>query len=235
MTVVLEPAPPSPAVTPVGTLFTLDLPDYGKLVVREQFDLHRGEAHFKIVKGARASGTFTISAYRWGLVAIPTSVGVWYGRGDAAASPLDRTDRPVVNGVELAGGTHWTDPERWHTFDPVDNVRVHTPTSRISSVPAPERTQHRAGTIVLALLGQYVQHPLRPVLQRVAAEYAAAQRLRDLGSVVGRLHSEIAEKQEAIGRLEVQIADYERLETELRELADGYAQRVEDEQAGDRT
>jgi hypothetical protein len=85
---------------------------------------------------------------------------------------LDRTDRPLVNGVELAGGMHWPDPERWRSFDPVANVQAHTPTSRISSVPAPERTRHRPGTIVLALLGYYVQHPLRPALRRAAGEEA---------------------------------------------------------------
>lgn len=234
MSTILDPAPPSPTVAQPGALATLDLSDYGKLVMREEFDLHRGEAYFTIVKGARACGTFTISAYRWGPVGIPTSVGVWYGRGDADANQLDRTDRPVVNGVELAGGTHWTDPERWRHFHPVGNVRAHTPTSRISCVPAPKRTQHRAGTIVLALLGHYVQHPLRPALQRAADEYAAARRLRDLESSVSHLHTEIAEKQEAIRSLEARIADYGQLETELRELADGYARRTAAEQAGGR-
>jgi hypothetical protein len=234
MTLLLEPAPPSPVTAQLGTLVALDLPDYGKLLVREQFDLQRGEAYFTIVKGARASGTFTISAYRWGSVAIPTSVGVWYGRGDAGANQLDRTDLPMVNGVELAGGTHWPDPEHWRSFDPVAHVHARSPTSRISSVPAPERTQHRAGAIVLALLGHYIQHPLRPTLQRAAGEYAAALRLRDLRSSVARLHSEIAKKKEAIGRLETQIADFEQLETELRELADSYTRRTAGEQAGGR-
>lgn len=234
MSTILDPGPPSPAVTQLGELVTLDLRDYGKLVVREEFDLHRGEAYFSIVKGARASGTFTISAYRWGPVAIPTSVGVWYGRGDAAMHQSDRTDRPVVNGVRLTGGTHWPDPERWRCFDPVGNVNAHTPTSRFTSVLAPDRTQHRAGTIVLALLGHYVQHPLRPALQRAAGEYAAGRRLRDLKSSVARLHSEIGEKQEAIGRLEAQIADYGRLESELRELADSYTRRAGAEQADGR-
>ena len=76
MSTALDPATPSPAVAQVGEVATLDLPDYGKLLVREEFDLHRGEAYFTIIKGARASGTFTISAYRWGPVAIPTSVGI---------------------------------------------------------------------------------------------------------------------------------------------------------------
>lgn len=234
MTTILDAAPPSLPVAPPSPPATLNLPGYGKLIVREEFDLHRGEAYFTIVKGARASGTFTISAYRWGLVAIPTSVGVWYGRGDAAANQLDRTDRPVVNGVELAGGTHWTDPERWRSFDPVGNVHTHTPTSRISSVPAPERTQHRAGTIVLVLLGHYVQHPLRPALQRAAGEYAAAGRLRDLASSVARLRNEVAEKREAIEILEARIADCGQLETELRELADEYVRRTEAGRTGGR-
>jgi polyhydroxyalkanoate synthesis regulator phasin len=85
---------------------------------------------------------------------------------------------------------------------------------------------------VLALLGHYVQHPLRPALQRAAGEYAAARRLRGLESSVTRLQSEIAEKREAIGRLEAQVADFEHLKSELRELADAYTRRTAAELAG---
>ncbi|HEV2347058.1 MAG TPA: hypothetical protein VGS97_23350 [Actinocrinis sp.] len=140
----------------------------------------------------------------------------------------------MVNGIELAGGTHWPDPERWRSFHPVDNVHAHTPTSRISRVPAPERTQHRAGTIVLALLGHYMQHPLRPTLQRVGGEYAAARRLSGLASTVDHLRSEITEKHAAIKRLEAQIAECTELEAELRELADSYTRRTTAGQEGGR-
>lgn len=234
MSTVLDPTLPSRAAEQSEVLVTLDLPEYGKLIVREEFDLHCGETYFTVVKGARASGTFTVSAFRWGPVAIPTAVGIWYGRGDAAANQLDRTDRPLVNGIELAGGSHWPDPENWHSFHPVDNVNAHTATSRISSVRAPERTQHRAGVIVIALLGHYMQHPLRPSLQRAAGEFAAARRLRDLDPAVARLRSEIAEKHEAIARLEAQIAVYAQLEAQLRELADSHTQRTTADRAGEK-
>src|SRR6185312_5061940 len=101
---------PTAADTPVALpeekpLLAVVLPEpYGRLTVREEFDEDTGDAYFTVVKGGRCTGTFTIGTYTWGLVAVPTSVGVWYGRGGADTHNLERTDRPTVNGVRLSGG-----------------------------------------------------------------------------------------------------------------------------------
>jgi hypothetical protein len=217
-----------PAARDAQTTLSLTLPDpYGKLLVRQQFDLHRGRAYFTIEKGARTSGTFTVSPYQWGQPPIPASVGVWYGRGDGSADKLSRTDRPWVNGIELIGGTHWDNPQDYSRFDPVKNVHARTPTTGESSVHVPERTQHRAGTIVLALLGYYMTHPLRPALQRAFAEAIAGRRLIDLASSANHVRSKIAAKQEAIRGLEAELDQYARLEVELRELADRFSRRAD--------
>jgi hypothetical protein len=209
-------------------LVLLALPDpYGKLFVRRQFDLHRGQAYFTIEKGARASGTFTVSPYQSGPEPVPTSVGVWYGRGDGSTGKLVRTDRPWVNGIEVVGGTHWNNPQDWHTFDPVKNVHARTPAQGESTAHVPDRTQHRAGTIVLALLGHYMTHPLRPVLHRAFAEYIAGRRLEGLAFSASHVRSQIAAKQEAIRGLEVELDRYARLEVKLRELADGFSRRAD--------
>lgn len=167
-------------------------------------------------------------------MAIPTSVGVWYGRGDADTRDVDRTDRPLVNGVRLSGGTHWDNPQKWRSFKPQLSVNTRVATNRFTSTSAPERTAERAAVIVLALLGHYMQHPRRPALQRRAGEFAAARRLRELGRAEARIGEQIVEKRQQIGRLEVQLADYVRLEGELRELAESYARRIEANQAGGR-
>lgn len=232
-TVVDLSLPARPAARDVqNTLVSLALPDpYGKLLVRQQFDLHCGLVYFTVEKGARASGTFTVSPYRWGPAAIPTSVMVCYGRGDCDANHLNRTDRPWVNGIELAGGTHWPNRDDWATFHPVNNVHVRTPTGRFSSAHVPDRTQHRVGTIVLALLGCYMSHPLRPVLQLAYAGYIATRRLSGLASSAEHVRSKIAAKEEEITCLEEELDQYARLEVELRELADGFARRAADELA----
>jgi hypothetical protein len=223
----LPPAHPA-ARDAQNTLISLTLPDpYGTLLVSEQFDLHRGQAHFTVEKGARVSGTFTVSPNQWGQAAIPTSVGVWYGRGDGSADKLARTDRPLVNGIELVGGTHWDNPQDWSTFDPVKNVHARTQTNGHSTVHVPDRTQHRAGTIVLALLGHYMTHPLRPALQRAHAEHIAARRLNDLASSANSVRSKIAAKQEAIRGLQDELDRYARLEVELRKLADSFSRRAD--------
>ena len=87
---------------------------------------------------------------------------------------------------------------------------------------------------MLALLGRYMQHPLRLKLRRAAGEYAAGCRLRDLEYTMSHLHSEIAEKQAAITRLQAKIADHARLKIELRELSECYARRTADGQDGGR-
>lgn len=210
-----------------NTLVSLALPDpYGKLLVRQQFDLHRGQAYFTVEKGARASGTFTVGPYQWGQAAIPASVGGWYGRGDGSADKLARTDRPWVNGIELVGGTHWDNPQDWATLDPVMNVHARTPTTGESSVHVPDRTQLRAGTIVLALLGYYMTHPLRPVLQLAFAEYIAGRRLNGLDSSTNHVRSKIAAKREAIRGLEDELDHYAQLEAELRDLAASFSRRA---------
>ena len=211
-----------------NTLVSLALPDpYGKLLVRQQFDLDRGQAYFTVEKGARTSGTFTVCPYQWGQAPIPTSVGVWYGRGDGAADKLTRTDRPWINGIELIGGTHWDNPQEWSTLDPVKNVHARTPTNSYSTVHVPDRTQHRAGTIVLALLGHYMTHPLRLAMHRAFAEYIAGRRLNDLASSAKSVRSKIAAKQDAIRSLEDELDRYARLEVELHELADSFCRRAE--------
>lgn len=223
----LSPAAHAATYDAQNTLVSLALPDpYGKLLARQQFDLHRGQAYFTVEKGARTSGTFTVSPYQWGQAAVPTSVGVWYGRGDGTADKLARTDRPWVNGIELIGGTHWDNPQDWPTLDPVKNVHARTPTNRDCTVHVPDRTQHRAGTIVLALLSHYMTHPLRLALQRAFAEYIAGRRLNDLASSASHVRSTIAAKQEAIQGLEDELDRYARLEVELRELADSFSRRA---------
>lgn len=183
-------------------------------------------------KGGRTSGTFTVSPYQWGQSPIPTSVGVWYGRGNSDADKLARTDRPWVNGIELVGGTHWPNPEDWATFRPVENVHARTASGRESSVHVPDRTQHRTGTIVLALLGHYMTHPLRPVLQRAFAEYIAGRRLNDLASSERHVRSKISAKLEAIRLLEEELDRYTQLKVELRELADSFIRRTGGDLAG---
>lgn len=223
---------PQPILSAVAeaqnALVPLALPDpYGTLLVRQEFDLHRGLAYFTVDKGARASGTFTVSPYQWGQAAIPTSVGVWYGRGDGVADKLARIDRPWVNGIELVGGTHWDNPQDWSTLDPVKNVHARTSANGYSTVHVPDRTQHRTGTIVLALLGHYMTHPLRPVLQRAFAEFIAGRRLKDLASSASHVRSKIAAKQEAIRGMEDELDRYARLEVELRDLADSFSRRAD--------
>jgi hypothetical protein len=208
------------------TLVSLVLPDpYGTLLIRQQFDLHRGQAYFTVEKGARASGTFTVCPYQWGQAAIPAGVGVWYGRGDGNVDKWSRTERPWVNGIELVDGTHWNNPEDWSTFRPVENVHARTPAKGESTVHVPDRTQHRAGTIVLALLGHYMTHPLRPVLQRAFAEYIAGRRLDDLAASERHVRSKITAKQEAIQLLEDDLGRYARLAVELRDLANNFDRR----------
>lgn len=211
-----------------NTLVALALPDpYGTLLVRQHFDLSRGQAYFTAEKGARASGTFTISPYQWGPAPIPTSVGVWYGRGDGDTDMFARADRPCVNGIELVDGTHWNNPEDWATFRPVTNVYARTVNNLGFRVHVPPRTQHRVGTIVLALLGHYMSHPLRPALQRAFAEYIAGRRLSNLAGDQRHVRCKIAAKQEAIRLLEDELGRYARLEVELRELADSFVRRGE--------
>ena len=235
MTAVVDLSPPThPAARDAqNTLVSLALPDpYGTLLVRQQFDLQRGQAYFTVEKGARTSGTFTVSPYQWGQSPIPTSVGVWYGRGNSDTDKLARTDRPWVNGIELVGGTHWPNPEDWATFRPVENVHARTPSGRESSVHVPDRTQHRTGTIVLALLGHYMTHPLRPVLQRAFAEYIAGRRLNDLASSERHVRSKITAKLEAIRLLEEELDRYAQLKVELRELVDSFVRRTGGDLAG---
>ena len=220
------PSLPSAAETQAA-LVLLALPDsYGQLLVRQQFDLHRGQTYFTIEKGARASGTFTVSPYEWGPEPVSASVGVWYGRGDGSMDKLARTHRPWVNGIELVGGTHWNNPQDWSTFDPVTNVHARTPAKGESTVHVPDRTQHRAGTIVLALLGHFMTHPLRPALHRAFAEYIAGRRLEGLAFSASHVRSKIDAKQEAIRGLEDELDRYARLEVELRELADSFSRRA---------
>lgn len=231
MSVLLDHAPSAtdtpPALTEEKPLLTVVLPDtYGRLSVREEFDEDTGDAYFTVVKGGRCTGTFTIGTYTWGLVAIPTGVGVWYGRGGADTHNLDRTDRPTVNGVRLSGGTHWSNPEQWRSFNPRLAVNTGVATSRYTSASAPDLTAERAGVIVLALLGYYMEHPRRAALRQAAAEYAAARRLRELSGEYTRLRQQIAEKQAQAAKLEAQLLDYARLDVELRGLAESYTQRV---------
>jgi len=223
------------ALTEDKPLLTVVLPEpYGRLSVREEFGEDTGDAFFTVVKGGRCTGTFTIGTYTWGLVAVPTGVGVWYGRGGADTHNLDRTDRPTVNGVRLSGGTHWSNPEQWRSFNPRVAVNTRVATSRYTSASAPDLTAERAGVIVLALLGYYMEHPRRAALQQAAAEYAAARRLRELGSESTRLRQQIAEKQARTAELEAQLLDYARLDVELRGLAENYAQRVAARRQGGR-
>jgi hypothetical protein len=229
LSIVVDSPPSVPSAAEAqDALVPLALPDtYGKLVVHQEFDLHRGRAYFTIEKGARASGTFTVSPYQSGPEPVPASVGVWYGRGDGSTDKLARTDRPWVNGIELVGGTHWSNPQDWQTFDPVRNVHARTPAKGESTVHVPDRTQHRAGTIVLALLGQYMTHPLRPALHRAFAEYVASRRLEGVAFSASHVRSQIAAKREAIRGLEDELDRYARLEVELRELADGFSRRAD--------
>ena len=213
--------PPTTLDTPPLTVIThavsLDLPDeFGQLVVDEELDFVTGTAYYRIVKAERARGSFTIRPNHTGLTPVPTDAGVWYGRGLPEVHQCDRTDRPIINGIVLGGGAHFTHPERWRTLTPRD-VAVSSPLTRTEFQTAPDRTHQRAGWIVITLLARYTSHPDCRELQDAAAGYDATTRLRetrrviaDCAASIADLTDELAEHTDRERTLQILAADHAR-------------------------
>lgn len=209
----------TPPLTVITRAVSLDLPDgFGQLVVDEELDFATGTAYYRIVKADRARGSFTIRPDHHGLTPVPTDAGVWYGRGLPGVNQCDRTDRPVVNGITLGHGAHFSHPERWRTLTPRD-VAVSSPLTRSSAQPVPDKTRQRAGWIVIALLARYTSHPDYRELLEAAAGYDATTRLRDT-------RREIAERATKIAELTAELAEHTDRERKLQILAADHARRT---------
>lgn len=208
-----------PPLTVITRAVSLNLPHWlGQLTVDEELDFATGTAYYRIAKAERARGSFTIRPNHHGLTPVPTDAGVWYGRGLPGVDQNDRADRPVVNGITLAGGTHFDHPERWRSMTDRD-VDTRQAISRTSLSAAPHKTAERVGWIVIALLGRYTSHPEHRELLEAAAGYDATTRLRDT-------RREIADRATRIAELSAELADHTDRERKLQILAADHARRA---------
>jgi hypothetical protein len=219
---ILDMPPATPTALPQTVLtrgIRLALPrPLGELVVDEELDFAKGTAYYTIVRADRARGSFTIRPNHHGLTPVPTDAGVWYGRGLPEINQCDRTDRPVVNGITLAGSTHFDHPERWRSMTDRD-VDTRQAISRTSLSAAPYKTAERVGWIVIALLSRYTDHPERRELLEAAAGYDAARRLAET-------RRQIADRMHAIADLTAELAEHTGRERELQVLAADHAKRT---------
>ena len=93
----------------------------------------------------RQRHAFTVGAHRWGPVAIPTSVGVWYGRGDADATRLGSARTGLGSTVSnWPGGTRLARPGALALLRPRSTTFTRTP-DEAASPPSAHPSARSAG------------------------------------------------------------------------------------------
>jgi hypothetical protein len=185
------------------------------LTVVEQIDHTTGRVRY-LVSGRRVAGVFVVEPSNEPEKAVPTRICVRYGDGPACHHrDYDRTNRPVVNGIDLVGGTI-LDPEgAW----PLTRSRLHIrrPTSISTSTSVPDKTGDYVAVIVTALLERWRGLPERRDLMLAAARRTAQSRLHDLQ------HWRLPPLYQRRDQLTAEIRDVEYLVADLTDLAETYA------------
>lgn len=169
------------------------------------------------VTAPRVAGVFVVSAevqdYSGDLDVDTPHVRVDLGRGTHRyyTDPYDRTERPVINGVRVAGGMVInTDKMRTRRLTRWD-VRMHRPTSRYTSTAAPDRTQDRGAEIVEALLTHWLTRPDNLALRLAAVRRAAGATKDALTDKITKQRDRIAEARRELQQLQEQAATAEML------------------------
>lgn len=149
---------------------------FGPLSAVEHLDGECGRIRYAVA-GRRARGVFVVEPYPDGLEPVPALIRIQYGDGPSYRD-VERSDRPVVNGVDLVGATV-LDPDapdaitRWR-------LNLRRPTSRYTSEDVPEKTAQHATAVIKALVERWCTHPDRDRLVLCAARRTASRRLKQL-------------------------------------------------------
>jgi hypothetical protein len=187
---------------------------YPVLTVVEHIDHGRGSVRY-LVSGRRVAGVFVVEPSDEPEKAVPTRVCVRYGDGPAHHHrDYDRTDQPVVNGIDLVGGT---------ILDPHDapftrsRLHIRRPTSISTSTSVPDKTGDYVAAIITALLQRWRALPERRDLMLAAARRTAQSRLHDIQ------HWRLPPLYQRRDQLAAEIRDVEYLVGDLTDLAETYA------------
>ncbi|GAB4590295.1 hypothetical protein [Nocardia sp. IFM 10818] len=174
---------------------------------------------FYTVTGPRVSGTFTIVSQNPTENDTVQRFSVEYGEENRPHSfgGYHRQDRPVINGIDLVGGSSGFTVDR---IDDIDGTRLHCRRALGPSrdEDAPPRTKERAAAIVRAILRHYMTrddlHALHRAAAAVEAPYLRAEQNRaaaNLADRIARLEAEHAEHTAQAQRYDAIATDTEQL------------------------
>ncbi|GAB2454135.1 ArdC-like ssDNA-binding domain-containing protein [Nocardia tengchongensis] len=171
------------------------------------------------VTGPRIAGTFTIapqSALDSDRVHMVT---IHYGEYDTRHhfDRYHRKDRPIVNGLDLIGGTGGLAIDQ---LDRIDGRRVHCrrPTDPQHDTDVPPRTKERTAAVMRAILAHYVTRDDLPALHRAAAAIEAADRQRDQTRYAAAAAAEITKLEAKRAEYAAAAARYADLATDTEQL-----------------
>lgn len=179
----------------------IQLPGIGELRLDWADDWTTGTTAYTVT-GPRVSGVFVVTLdlirEAEALDADTQSVRVQYGRGGYWDADHRRQDRPVVNGVKLAGGTvvHLDTMRaqrlhRWH-------VVVHRSSGPYGTVPAPPATQERTAAVLHGVVGHWTTRPEAYALRLAAVRSRAAE-------VRGAIRRRISEQAERVAEATAEL------------------------------
>ncbi|MEV1109138.1 hypothetical protein AB0I95_10840 [Micromonospora sp. NPDC049751] len=192
-------------------LHTVALPEpYGELTLTESPDLTSGQVRY-VVSGRRASGAFTIEPAFADEELIPPRIRVRFGHEPSQQQGAGLVNRPVINGIALAGGAD-LDPDLREPLRRRHLMLYRVAGSRIADA-VPDKTAEYAAAIITVLRTMWSTHPLRPTLVTTWARLCAEQRAEYV------LRDELAHRYRTRDKLTAEIRQYERRVEDLRALA----------------
>ncbi|WP_067721657.1 ArdC-like ssDNA-binding domain-containing protein [Nocardia yamanashiensis] len=212
------PARQAPTAPADPSRILLELGKYADAHATIRTDYTTGRT-FYTVTGPRASGTFTIVSQNPTESDTVQRFSVEYGEGNRPHSfdRYHRRDRPVINGIDLVGGSAGFTVDR---IDDIDGTRLHCRRSLgpTHDEDAPPRTKERAAAIVRAILRHYMTrddlHALHRAAAAVEAPYRRAEQNRaaaNLADRIAQLEAEHAEHTAKARRYDAIAADTEQL------------------------
>ncbi|WP_280382129.1 hypothetical protein [Nocardia wallacei] len=183
----------------------LDLGPLGFARAQLDTDIEHAASRYR-VRGPKFTGTVTVLIDDAALSQELRRVHVVFGADDGTDRyqyrSKERPDLPVVNGVQVCGGTVLA-------LDNVDNLdgwRINC--QRVRGGSAPGKTADRAAAIVRAILAHYITRDDRPQLWRAAVAIDARKRQRTENAEAAKLAAEIENLTAKQRALEAAAAKY---------------------------
>ncbi|CAM3410700.1 ArdC family protein [Kibdelosporangium persicum] len=169
--------------------------DYGTATGTVRTEWTTGRVYFAL-RAPRVTGTWTVTIDDPADTERPTRVNVDYGEDDGrnlyGSLGRRRPHRPIINGIDIAGGTHGiplSNPAelvRWH-------VNCDRPTGSYNSTRTPDKTTERMAAVLRAIVHHIADRPDLAELHHVAARLAAVSRTREEANKAAQLDQEITD------------------------------------------